>query len=63
MQSSYLQCFMASRRWTRNDSIRTLARTLIAADLLEVSEPPRYQVIAGQAVELRGLGYPDTRTP
>ena len=44
---------------TRNDSIRTLARTLIEADLLEVAEPPRYQAIAAQAVRLRGLGYPD----
>ena len=33
---------------------------LIAADLLEVAEPPRYQAIALQAVHLRGLGYPDT---
>ena len=33
---------------------------LIAADLLEVAEPPRYQAIARQAVKLRGLGYPDT---
>ena len=46
--------------WTRNDSIRTLARMLISADLLAVSDPPRYQTIALQAVELRELGYPDT---
>ena len=45
--------------WTRNDSIRTLARTPIAADLLQVAEPPRYQAIAAQAVKLRRLGYPD----
>ena len=46
--------------WTRNDSIRTLAQTLIAADLLEVAQPPRYQAFAAQAAKLRGLGYPDS---
>ena len=46
--------------WRRNDSIRTLARTPIVGDLLEVAEPPRCQAIAAQAVKLRGLGYPDS---
>ena len=46
--------------WRRNDSIRTVARTPISADLLEVAELPRYQAIALQVVKLRGLGYPDT---
>ena len=50
----------AYRPRTRNDSIRTVARTLVSADLLEVADPPRYQAIAPQALKLRGLGYPDT---
>ena len=45
--------------WTRNDSIRTLVRTPIEADFIEVSETPRYQAIAPQAAKLRRLGYPD----
>ena len=44
---------------TRNDSIRTLVRTPIEADFIEVFEPPRYQAIAPQAAKLRRLGYPD----
>ena len=44
---------------TRNDSIRTLARMSIVADLLVVAKPPPYQEIAAEAVKLRGLGYPD----
>lgn len=47
------------RWWTRNDSIRTLVRTPIEADFIEVFEPPRYQAIAPQAAKLRRLGYPD----
>ena len=48
------------RRGTRHDSVRTLALTPIVADLRHVAEPPRYQMIAPQAVKLRGLGYPDS---
>ena len=50
------------RWWTRNDSIRTLVRTPIEADFIEVFEPPRvpgYRSPSRKAASARVPGQPD----
>ncbi|CAG0975644.1 hypothetical protein BURK2_01555 [Burkholderiales bacterium] len=54
-------CSWDRKWWTRTQSIRTAGALPLEVALVETSEPPVYQQIAGKALQLHELGLSDRK--